>query len=128
MVLMVAVGLGMTGFVASIPALVLVAVLVGIGSGISQPLTMVAVADHVGVKERGFALGLRLTGNRVAQVVGPFLLGVVLEVAGFGLTFLGAGLALVVSSLLILLWGPAFERAERSMPRIQEESYGKECL
>jgi MFS family permease len=117
MVLMVALGLGMTGFVTSVPALVMVAVLVGVGSGLSQPLSMVAVADHVEARERGFALGLRLTGNRVAQVVGPLLLGVVAEVAGFGLTFLVAGLALVGSSLLILLWGPAFEQAERALAR-----------
>ncbi|MDZ7801693.1 MAG: hypothetical protein U5K81_13015 [Trueperaceae bacterium] len=46
-------------------------VVVGVGSGITQPLSLAVVSDHVPRRMLGFALGFRMTGNRAAQLVAP---------------------------------------------------------
>lgn len=112
MLLLIAVGLSLTGLIDTLLLLGLLAVIVGVGVGIAQPISMVTVVDHVDAHIWGFALGLRLTGNRLAQVLGPVLLGVSAEVLGFDGMFLLAGGVLVVAIGLLQWWGPAFNRAE----------------
>jgi MFS family permease len=61
-------------------ALWLAAVLMAVGGaflGLGQPLTMTLIAQAVPVDWRGAALGLRLVGNRLGQVVLPVVAGVV---------------------------------------------------
>ena len=108
-----ALGLGMTAFVESLVPLALTSLLVGLGSGITQPLSIVTVTDHVQRERVGFALGLRLTWNRLAQVTSPFLFGLVAEVVGVSTAFVVSAATLLVSGSLILLWRAGFERAER---------------
>ncbi|MDZ7703582.1 MAG: MFS transporter [Trueperaceae bacterium] len=114
MLLLIAVGLGLTGLFDTLLLLGLLAIVVGVGVGIAQPISMVTVVDHVDSHIWGFALGLRLTGNRLAQVLGPALLGVSAEVLGFDGMFLLAGGVLVVAIGLLQWWGPAFDRAEKA--------------
>ncbi len=114
MLLLIALGLSLTGLVDTLLLLSVFAILVGIGVGIAQPISMVTVVDHVDKPVWGFALGLRLTGNRLAQVVGPILLGVSAEVLGFNGMFLLAGSVLVVAIGLLQWWGEAFNQAEMS--------------
>lgn len=112
MLVLILVGVGFTGF-ASAPALLAgLAVLFGIGAGLATPLSMAAVVDHVERRIWGFALGVRLTGNRLAQVTAPAALGVLAELAGFRGMFLATGLLVLLAAVLTVLWGPAFERAE----------------
>jgi MFS family permease len=61
-------------------ALWLAALLMAVGGaflGLGQPLTMTLIAQAVPVDWRGAALGLRLVGNRLGQVVLPVVAGVV---------------------------------------------------
>ncbi|HRO93184.1 MAG TPA: MFS transporter [Citricoccus sp.] len=61
-------------------ALWLAAVLMAVGGsflGLGQPLTMTLIAQAVPADWRGAALGLRLVGNRLGQVVLPVVAGVV---------------------------------------------------
>jgi MFS family permease len=63
-----------------IDALWLAVVLMAVGGaflGLGQPLTMTLIAQAVPADWRGAALGLRLVGNRLGQVVLPVVAGVV---------------------------------------------------
>lgn len=63
-----------------IDALWLAAALMAVGGaflGLGQPLTMTLIAQAVPADWRGAALGLRLVGNRLGQVVLPVVAGVV---------------------------------------------------
>jgi MFS family permease len=75
--------------------LAVVVVLVGIGLGAGQPLTMSWVAEATPPGLRGRAMSVRLTGNRVGQVVVPSLAGLLAAGAGAGgvLVLTAAGLA-----------------------------------
>ncbi len=93
-------------------ALALLASLVGIGSGISQPLTLVIIAEHVQAPQRPSALAVRLMGNRAAQVLAPLILGMLAEVLGFTWTFMIAGFSLLAVIFVIVRLTPAFKRVE----------------
>jgi MFS family permease len=56
-------------------ALALVVVLMGLGLGVGQPLTMAWLAAATPPGLRGRAMSLRLTGNRLGQVVIPSAVG-----------------------------------------------------
>ncbi|HEY8417415.1 MAG TPA: MFS transporter, partial [Limnochordales bacterium] len=85
-------------------------ILIGIGIGASQPLTIVAVADHVEQGKQGVALGLRLAANRTAQLVNPVIFGLVAEAAGFAATFLTAGLLISLVGAMVRQWGAVLDR------------------
>jgi MFS family permease len=63
-------------------ALAAVVVLLGLGLGVGQPLTMSWLAEVAPPGLRGRAMSLRLTGNRLGQVLIPSAVGVV--AAGVG--------------------------------------------
>lgn len=63
-------------------ALAIVVVLLGLGLGVGQPLTMSWLAEVAPAGLRGRAMSLRLTGNRLGQVLIPSAVGLV--AAGVG--------------------------------------------
>jgi MFS family permease len=78
-------------------ALAVAVVVLGIGLGVGQPLTMSWLAEVAPPGSRGRAMSLRLTGNRLGQVLVPSAVGMVaggLGVAGV-LWVTAAGLAWV---------------------------------
>lgn len=107
--LMTAAGLGLTGFARDLISIGLLTVLIGVGIGASQPLTIVAVADHVEEGRQGLALGLRMAANRTAQLINPVIFGLVAEAAGFGVTFLTGGLLLGLVSAMVAKWGAVLD-------------------
>ncbi|HSH49497.1 MAG TPA: MFS transporter [Halomonas sp.] len=113
----VALGLSLTGLSESVWLLSLFAILVGLGSGISQPLSMVILTEVVRPEQRSSALGMRLMGNRGAQVVAPLLLGFIAELAGFTLTFLVAGALLLPVMAIVVRLGAAYSRLENAATR-----------
>ncbi|MBE0465208.1 MAG: MFS transporter [Halomonas sp.] len=108
----VAMGLMWTGMTGSVLALAVLAIMVGLGSGISQPLSMVILAEHVHPDQRSSALGMRLMGNRGAQVLAPLLLGIIAELVGFTLTFLFTGTLLLAMLFIVVRLRPRFDQAE----------------
>jgi len=84
--------------------LTVLAVLGGVGTGFSQPLTLLSVSDRTGDNERGLALGLRMTGNRLALFTNPLVFGFVAEYGGLEVAFVAAGLLLTTTTLLLLRW------------------------
>lgn len=103
-------GIAFTGFTASVWMLALFSILVGIGSGISQPLSMIVLAEHVSHAQRPSALGMRLMGNRGVQFLAPLMLGLLTELLPFNLTFMVAGLVVFTFLYLIVCLIPAYNR------------------
>jgi MFS family permease len=66
----------------------------GLGLGINPPVTVELMAQHTDTSVRGLAMGLRLTANRVAQIIQPVVFGAVIGAAGFGAAFALSGGAL----------------------------------
>ncbi|MFU8872753.1 MFS transporter [Micromonospora sp. SL4-19] len=73
----------------------LVITVAGLGLGVGQPLTMSFLAESAPAGLRGRAMSLRLTGNRLGQLLIPTTAGVVAAGAGAAgvLAFTAAGLA-----------------------------------
>ena len=116
LILMVAVivaGVAATSLSTTFTGLLVATVLVGIGHGITQPLSMATVGDHVVRRHMGFALGVRLTANRVAQLAGPLAIGLLAEVTGVRWTFLMSGALLAVALPVMVAARPAFDASER---------------
>lgn len=97
--------LGLVGVAggAQLAVLVIVSVMIGVGMGIAQPLTMVAVVEDVPYEEHGTAFGVRITANRLVQLTTPLVLGVVAQVAGYGAMFTVAGVLTAVT-VATLAW------------------------
>jgi MFS family permease len=102
--LSMAAGLAGVAFGGSWWLLALFMVVFGAGFGLSQPVSMVTVADRVAPRERGAALGVRLTGNRLAQLVAPVALVVVAERAGLPAFFVLHGLLVLGAAVLLGAW------------------------
>lgn len=107
---LVGVGVMFTGFTMNVWLLALFSILVGVGSGVSQPLSMVVMAEHVSREQRPSALGMRLMGNRGVQFLAPLLLGLLSEILPFSLTFLVAGLVVFAFLYLISSLIPDYNR------------------
>ena len=77
-----AAGLAATTVPMPVWALATVMVVVGLGLGAGQPLTMSWLAESTPAGLRGRAMSLRLTGNRVGQVLVPTAAGLLAAGAG----------------------------------------------
>jgi MFS family permease len=75
--------------------------LLGLGLGVGQPLTMSWLAELAPAGQRGRALSLRLTGNRLGQVLIPSTVG--LLAAGVG----SAGVLWATAAALALVGAAA---------------------
>ena len=109
---LVALGFMFTGMTDSFIFLALLAALIGLGSGISQPLSMVVLAESVSEGQRSGALGMRLMGNRAVQFLAPLSLGALAEFLPFSLVFLLGGAFIFVFVGLIFYLMPAFKSQE----------------
>jgi predicted MFS family arabinose efflux permease len=89
-----AVGLVLAPTLDSIPAAYAVAILVGIGNGLSLPTLLVLVSRAVSADRRGLALGLRASVNQVAAALAPILVAAVIGATAATVGFvLAAGVA-----------------------------------
>jgi cyanate permease len=94
-------GLGGLGLAKQAPAIGLLSLLVGLGTGLCQPLSMVVLAESVDKVQRAGALGMRLMANRAIQFLAPLSFGVVLELGGFLVSFaLSAAVVMLIAAVL----------------------------
>ena len=77
-------------------------VVAGFFWGIAQPLSMTWVAQLVPPGHRGSALSLRMTGNRLGQVIIPIGAGGLAAVSGVGVVF--AATATMLSAAAAVTW------------------------
>jgi predicted MFS family arabinose efflux permease len=94
-------GLALLPFV-GVPGAVAVMVLLGIGLGLAQPLTLSWVSGLAAPDMRGAAIGLRLTANRLAQTVLPPAIGVAVGGTGSSGVFLGSAAVLAAATTTVL--------------------------
>lgn len=107
-----ALGLGLLGLSGDLLTLFVLSALSGIGAGLVNPGQQAAVADVVGSTRSG---GTVLSTFQMAQdagaILGPVLVGVVADQAGYGWAF---GLTALISLLAIGPWLLASETLERA--------------
>jgi MFS family permease len=80
--------------VPSLPLMYLAIISVGLGLGIASTTTLSGIVDLAPAQARGTALSLRITGNRVGQVLVPFLASLIAVATGT------AGILLVIAFTL----------------------------
>ncbi len=71
-----------------------------VSNGIHQPLVITLMLQTVGPNEKGKAIGLRATANRITSMAGPFLLGGLAGIIGLEYGFYVIG---IISSV-IMCW------------------------
>lgn len=95
-------------------ALAVLALLRGIGMGISQPLMLSLVATATERRQQGLSVALRTTANRMAAAVTPPTMGFIASFFGLAASFLIMG-AIVISCLIaVAIHVARKERAERA--------------
>ena len=95
-------GLACMGFSGNVPVIALLSILVGLGGGLTQPLSMVVLAESVQREQRSGALGMRLMANRAVHFVAPLLFGAVLGMGGFSLSFGLSGVFVALVAMLLM--------------------------
>jgi MFS family permease len=103
-------GIGSTPLCRTITLLVLNSAFIGIGFGMAMPLSQATVFDSAQPSQKGIAMGVRMTGNRLAQMLSPLLFGAVTQFSGLSTAFWVAGLLLFVVSIPVFLWWKGTER------------------
>lgn len=74
----------------------------GFGLGLGQPISLSWVADQAPSELRGTALGVRLSGNRLGQVVLPAGVGVIAGATGVTAVFISLSALLGVSAAAVM--------------------------
>jgi hypothetical protein len=83
-----------------------VLVALGFAMGIASTLTISGVVHLAPAEATGTALTLRMTGNRVGQIVFPALAGLVAAATGVGGILLALGLGLAASGVAVAMSQP----------------------
>jgi MFS family permease len=78
----------------SLPLMYAAVTCIGVGLGIGSTTTLSSIVDLAPPQARGTALSLRITGNRIGQVLMPFLASLIAVATG------PAGIMLVIAAAL----------------------------
>jgi MFS family permease len=78
----------------------------GLGFGMTQPLSMVMVADLADPNQSGLAMGLRFTAIMLAGLISPILLGLIIETLGLAPAFYVAALVVVFAGIKMFIIRP----------------------
>jgi len=89
------------GVLTSFNGLIIAVIAAGATIGISQPLTMAAVAEFAPLRARGLALSLRMSGNRLGQTISPLVLGIFSGPIGPAAALWMSGSVLASGSLVV---------------------------
>lgn len=77
----------------------LITFILGFSVGINMPVSSMIMVDEAGKNERGKVMGLRLFANRLSQMTGPALFGIVGEMVGMSLALYTGGGFLLATML-----------------------------
>jgi MFS family permease len=102
--LAVALGVGLIPILSSVSTVVLALCIFGFGFGLAQPISMVMVADLADPRHSGLSMGIRFMSITLASILGPVLLGVVVEGFGLHAAFYVSALFVIVTGGYILSW------------------------
>jgi MFS family permease len=84
-------GVALSPHVLVFPLIYLPAAFMGSGTGLSMPMVMAILGNAVPPERRGVAMGLRTTGNQLATVAAPMVLGSLVQLAGVVFAFAMSG-------------------------------------
>src|SRR5690554_942097 len=99
------IGIGTIPFCKNLWTLSLNSIALGFGIGLALPLSMAIIADGVSLPDRGVAMGVRLTGNRLAQLVNPVFFGMVSQCWSLPAAFWWGGILLFAATGFLFFWG-----------------------
>ncbi len=86
----------------------------GLGFGVTQPLSMVMVADLADPKQSGLTMGLRFTAIMAAGLLSPIFLGFIVERFGLSPAFYVAALVVVLVGIRMFILKPELIPARRT--------------
>ena len=84
------------------PALIAILAVAGLGLGLAQPLTLVWVAIATPPRSRGLAMGVRMGGNRLGQLLIPVAVGATAGQLGVGAIFVTVAAMLAAAAGYVL--------------------------
>jgi MFS family permease len=119
-ILSVAVGVGLIPILESWPMTAIMICFFGLGFGLTQPLSMVMVADIADPEHPGMSMGVRFMVITLGNLLGPVLLGFLVEAVDLDSSFYASALLVLAVSAYILKWKPGLlpgrrlRRGERS--------------
>ena len=97
---------GLLPSVVSVIGFAILVSLFGLGFGMTQPLSMVMIADLTDPKQSGLAMGLRFTAIMLAGLISPIFLGFIIETIGLSPAFYIAALVVVFVGIRMLIMRP----------------------
>jgi MFS family permease len=78
----------------------------GLGFGMTQPLSMVMVADLTDPNQSGLAMGLRFSAIMLASLLSPIFLGLIIDTFGLSPAFYVAALVVVLTGIRMFIIRP----------------------
>jgi MFS family permease len=105
-ILSVVLSVGLIPLMASTAGLAILIAVFGLGFGMTQPLSMVMVADLTDPNHSGLAMGLRFTAAMAASLLSPIILGLIVEKFGLSLAFYVAASVVALVGIRILILRP----------------------
>jgi MFS family permease len=97
--------MAITPWIPTYALLLAAAVVIGAAYGVNPPITVELMALHTKPTERGLAMGMRITSNRLSQVTQPLLFGGLASTVGMAAAFPASGVLLAV--LTVWTWREA---------------------
>lgn len=111
------VGIGVTSLAlalvplyADFTPLLILALVAGVGFALMIPSNLTLIAEASPARETGLAMGIYGTGLGAGQLISPVVFGAVGEAWGLPWTFFGAGLTVLVLSIVVGLWAHGIDR------------------
>ena len=117
-VLAVAFGVGLIPGLTSFFTTALALCLFGLGFGLTQPLSMVMVADLSDPEHPGLSMGIRFMVISFANLLGPVLLGFLVEGIGLNSPFYASAFLVLAIGAYILKWKPGLLPGRRENKRL----------
>jgi MFS family permease len=111
-----AAGIATTPLCVSVPLLMANAVLIGMGFGVVTPICQAIVFEGAPSEHRSVALGVRMTGNRLAEMASPLAFGFVISRYDMSAAFVASGLLLFALTSPMLFWWARTRRATGRAP------------
>lgn len=100
------VGVGLIPLMSSLMGFAIALLIYGLGFGITQPLSMVMIADLTDPSLSGLAMGLRFAVIMAANLLSPVILGFAVDIIGLKSVFYFAAFVVSITAMYILVIRP----------------------
>jgi len=97
---------GLLPSVVSVAGFALLISLFGLGFGMTQPISMVMIADLTNPDQSGLAMGLRFTAIMLAGLLSPIFLGLIIDTIGLSPAFYVAALIVALAGIHMFIIRP----------------------